>query len=256
MSFSSWTMLGNMHRNWRLQPAGLVVFFIVVFFIHPTAEGQGVRFRDHSDWWSINNESFHRLNVKPLNKDMGDGSFRVADVTLGPDQFNDLAAKFGKVRIVERGDASNGRQQACYFSIQDSARVYLIFEFGEDESAFYLFSSGANWKGNELCGKIKVGAMNLNTTSGVRLGITRDRLDTILGKPDVVAGDKVAYSRETKVRTSPQEFEKLRAEYPQKLGDQAAHTMFDYYPVETYIEARFVDSRLNYLAVSKSSGID
>jgi len=48
----------------------------------------------------------------------------------------------------------------------------------------------------------------------------------------------------------------MRKEYPESLSDKAAHEKFDSYTEEYYIEIRLVDSRLNYLAVSRTETAD
>jgi len=74
-----------------------------------------LRMKDHSDWWSILNESFRAPEVKSQSKDLDPNNFRIAGVDLG-DGFTSIATRLGKTRIVQRGDASTGREQACYVS--------------------------------------------------------------------------------------------------------------------------------------------
>lgn len=65
--------------------------------------------------------------------------------------------------------------------------------------------------------------------------------------------NRLVYSRETERKTTVGEFEHLRRDYPEQLSDKEAHEKFDFYTVETYIEARFGSTGLNYLAVSTST---
>jgi hypothetical protein len=44
----------------------------------------------------------------------------------------------------------------------------------------------------------------------------------------------------------------MRKDYPRRLDDKEAHEMFDFYDVGIYIEARFLNSKLTYLAVSRT----
>jgi hypothetical protein len=128
--------------------------------------------------------------------------------------------------------------------------IYLIFEFGEVESTFYLFTDGPDWNGSDRCVSSPTISASLSTAAGLRLGMPRSQLEAILGKPDAVLDGRLVYSRELNERTTPKEFEKLRKEYPQQLSDKAAHEKFDVQTVEIYIEARFANSKLAYLAVS------
>jgi hypothetical protein len=71
-----------------------------------------------------------------------------------------------------------------------------------------------------------------------------------MGKPDFVAGDRVAYYREFQKKATKEEFERSRREYPEPLSDKLAQEKFDFVPVTIQIEARFKNLELNYLFVS------
>ncbi len=217
-----------------------------------SVDGQTVQLRDRTDWWSINNENFRPEDVKARNENIALETFEIAGVYLGQDQFKDIAMKMGKAPIAERGDASTGREQVCYVASEAPSNVYLIFEFGADESIFYLFTDGKVWNGERLCVKTKQISMSSGTKSGLRLGITRAEAERILGKPDAVFDNKIVYSREVRQKHTPAQFETLRKDYGDHLTDKLAHEKFDFYTEAIYIEARFSKSGLNYLAVSKS----
>jgi len=252
MSIHLFNRLNAVLQN-RGGTCGLMLTFLLLVPSWMTPDGQTVRLKDHSDWWSILNENFRSPDARAQNKDIDARHFQIAGVTLGSDQVKDLEAKVGKAKRLERGDASSGREQVCYVPADDQTKIHLIFEFGEVESTFYLFVGGSDWRGSGLCAKSKQVSMSSGTASGLKLGITRDQLEAILGKPDVIIDERLIYSRKVEKRTTPEEFETLRKEYPQKLSDKAAHERFDFQTVVMYIEARFANSKLTYLAVSRTS---
>lgn len=219
-----------------------------------TATSQIVRMEDRSDWWSIRNEKFHEPDVSAQSEELDGGNFKIAGLVLEKDEIEQVEARLGKAKIVQRGEASSGREQVCYVS-KNPAKLHLIFEFGEVGSAFYLFEGGAAWKGSEFCAASEEVSAMIHTPSGLTLGLTTQQLEAILGKPDFVTGDRLIYFRETEKKTSPEEFERMRREYPARLSDEAAHERFDSYTLDAYIEARFAGSRLNYLAVSSTATI-
>jgi hypothetical protein len=88
------------------------------------------------------------------------------------------------------------------------------------------------------------------------MGLPRPEVEKILGHPELATADSLVYSRQFKRKTTLREFEMLRSSYPKSLSDQEAHEQFDSHPVEQYLLARFVDSKLVYLAVSISGGLD
>ena len=130
-----------------------------------------------------------------------------------------------------------------------SPLVHLVFEFGEDESLFYIFAGGRDWKGSNYCVRSTQVSGNLSTASGLRLGLAPQQLEDILGHPDATVGDTLFYFRQVHKKSTPAEFEEQRKEYPEKLSDALAHEKFDFHTVEQYIVAKFANSKLYYLAV-------
>jgi len=86
----------------------------------------------------------------------------------------------------------------------------LVFEFGEIEENFHVFHGGADWHGREYCAETNIPPMNWTTPSGVRLGLTRGQVESILGKPDGVDQNRMVYYRETTKHTTPSEFAEIR----------------------------------------------
>jgi hypothetical protein len=220
-----------------------------------SALSYGQRLNDSSDWWSINREDPRTPNVKPSSHELQSSNFSLAGITLGQGGVEAITARLGHAPQIERGDASTGRFQFCYASAANSV-VRVVYEFGEDESVFYLFLSGTPWSGSKYCVLSKRVSKNLSTPSGLRLGLTRSEVEAVLGHPDATTASEFVYSREFKKKTTPTEFETMRREYPATLNDEEAHRKFDSYSVEQYVLARFADSKLVYLAVSVSGSGD
>jgi hypothetical protein len=231
---------------------GFIISFLLLSALSSDAADHTLRIRDKSDWWSVLNESFRDPKIKTRKTALKAGNFQIMDVSLGDSQLEQIEAKLGTARIVSRGDASSARDQLCYVSADKSKKVYVIFEVGEVEYSVYLFADGPAWKGSDLCVGSKLISENSQTNSGLRLGLTQAQLKAILGKPDGVIGNKLLYSRAYKKSTPPEEFWQLRKNYPRKLNDKEAHELLDSFDVQLYIEARFENSKLNYIAISKS----
>lgn len=106
--------------------------FALVLIAFPSND-QTVRLEDRSDWWSFNNEKEPGMHgIKLLEKPFDRGSFKFLGFSLDTVSFEIIAAKLGKAKVVDRGDASYSRSQVCYVSNSDtdSQKVYLIFEGG------------------------------------------------------------------------------------------------------------------------------
>jgi hypothetical protein len=230
----------------------LISICIVSLWLCDAAPAQNIRMKDHSDWWSILNESSRGPDIKPSSLDLDARNFEILKLNLAGIEFDDVTRELGRTAHISRGDASTGREQACYRSANEGAPVYLIFEFGEDQSSFYLFADGGPWKGQSFCTRSKRVSEAVSTASGLRLGLRNEELEEILGKPDAIVGDKVVYSRRVKRKSAQARFERQKREYPDPLTDRQAHEKFDFYTVGIYIEGKFTNSKLTYLAVSTS----
>lgn len=228
-----------------------LVLSVIFFFAFPqNAKRQTVSSQDKSDWWSILNENSSESNVKPKNEELAISNFQIAGITPKGKSFDKFAAILGEPVVVQRGDGSSGREQACYVSAVNSERVHFIAEYGELAEVFYLFEDGPDWNGSQFCTKSKRVSKELSTDSGLKLGLSKVDVEKILGKPDATLADRILYFREVEKRATAAEFEKMRKNYP-RLTDEEAHKQFDLYTCDLYVEVRFLNSKLSYLAVSR-----
>jgi hypothetical protein len=186
-------------------------------------QNQTVEMNDKSDWWSILRTPSHNPQLKPAIGELDISNFIIAGVSLTSTPFTSAIEKLGYAQKVKRGDASTARRQLCY-GVKGKPPSFLVFESAEVSEGFYLFSSKKEWKGRKRCtGTSPTQAWK--TDSGLRLGMSPAQFQTILGKPDDTHDNRFLYLRQFK----------------QNGAD-----------VTQYVEARFADSRLNYLAVSRT----
>jgi len=229
---------------------------LVLFFASPGLTQDSSIF-DDSDWWSTLRTLTHLdLSAPTTNTQQGElasTNFEILSVVLDVGKGFKAEAKLGKTIEVNRGDAALGRSQLCYSSVGANPRVYLIFEAGGEgsDSSFYLFENGANWKGSLFCAKSPLISERVQTASGLHLGQTPDEVQKILGKPSQASTEKFTYVYETKKETSAKELEDIRRAHP-KMSDEEIRSSYGFYFSLAYIEARFVDSKLTYLGVTKS----
>jgi hypothetical protein len=206
---------------------------------------------DNSDWWSAFTQPSSGP-VKSSSSRFPASTFRILGVTLNyEDVFEKATNTLGKGDIVSRGDASTGRKQECYMSDGDSPKTYLIFETGELDLTFYLFTGGPSWSGMEHCVSSDLVSPSLKTGLGLYLGMTRDQAEAILGKPQVSKPDRIAYSALTTERTPPADLEKSRKIHPE-MSEEDIKENFGTFNRSAYVEVRFKNSKAIYLAVSTS----
>jgi hypothetical protein len=209
-----------------------------------------VRLSDDSDWWSINRGPDSDGDAPTRKGELEAGTLQILGISPDENMFDRAAAKLGKAAVIARGDASTGRQQVCYRSAGTPANVYLVFEKGEVGFTFYLFTGGPTWEGADRCVESKAISNGLATASGLHLGMTPSQLVAILGQPTKRDKGQLVYSFLTRKKTSPDDLKEARERNPD-MDEKDFHANYDYYDLGTGVEARFKNSKLIYLAVSK-----
>ena len=101
-------------------------------------------------------------------------------------------------------------------------------------AAFYVFRGGPNWNGSNLCAKSPLG-----------------QVEAILGRPSRRSPDSLTYILEAKKKTTVEQLKRLCAQNP-ALSDREFHEAFDFYYVNSFVDAKFTASKLVHLAVTKS----
>jgi hypothetical protein len=98
----------------------------------PTQQAEtSISLRDNSDWWSLSRTAEPDEIQHPEEREVSKANFRILGIDLGEDTFARAQSMLGRAAVVERGDASTGRRQICFYSASEKQRTYLIFERGE-----------------------------------------------------------------------------------------------------------------------------
>jgi hypothetical protein len=91
-----------------------------------------------------------------------------------------------------------------------------------------LFGRGRKWNGSEFYSKLPLNSAGIQTTSGLRLGLSENQVEAILGNPSKTSPKALAYTLAVEKKTSSGEMD-----------------------VTSVVEAKFASSRLVYLAVER-----
>lgn len=198
------------------------------------AQSHSVRLDDDSDWWSLVRREVYPdpdqiAGIKPQHTQLPASNFRILGVSLS----DSPEAMLGDATEVKRGDAASARFQRCYVSA--AGDVHLIFEQGEIQNAFILFQGGNDWKGSDSCLVSPKLSENAATARGLKLGMSAKEVKAILGLPNLTRTDKLVYYFTFRRIPGPKD--------PRAV---------EFIEVEDYIEVHFENSRLSYLAVSRT----
>jgi hypothetical protein len=201
---------------------------------------------DNSDWWSNFNADYPATKVAPPKRNISSKNLQILGVVLGDEMLSLAGTEFGSVRPVVRGDGAKFREQACYAL---PVKEYLIFEHGEVGATYYLFSDGRTWTGQDACVAVARAPNSVSTGSGLRLGQTPEQVIAILGQPSERTQDQFRYLAESKRSATAEELAQFRKEHPE-LNEQQLRKNSEF-NVTVSIVAKFAQSQLSYLAVSK-----
>ena len=221
--------------------------------IHATTAQSNVNAyrKGNSDWWSYTGRADLDDDSATQKRELSPKHFEILGLKPSDDIFLGATKKLGKAAVVQRGDASSGRSQICYSSAGTDKKVYLIFEKGELNDAFYLFTGGPDWEGSNTCTVSNLVTRELATASGLHLGLSATKVRALLGEPSFVDKGKMIYSTMIEKKTSAADFEILKKGNP-NLGDDELHKDYEFFTLTAHIEARFQQDKLVYLAVSQT----
>jgi hypothetical protein len=218
-----------------------------------------IRQEDDSDWWSSyysapgseENDNEKNKNAGIQEREIAPSNFQVLGITLDEAMFSHAAAKLGEATDIKRGDASTGRDQVCYVSALDSEKIYLIFERGEVDFNFYLFTGGPSWHGIDFCVPSNMVSRSTSTSSGLHLGITPAQAIAILGRPTSRSANELSYTLHKRKKLLPEDLKTLRQQHPE-LTDREFAEEYGEYDLGVGADLKFVNSRLTYLTIGKS----
>jgi hypothetical protein len=187
---------------------------------------------DNSDWWSLYVGNSQKMRVEVQQRVPAPSNFLVLGIPLesiDSHYFRDVFAKLGEAKVTSRSDGADYRDQICYVSSGGAEKVHLIFERGEILHSFYLFSGGSDWTGSDRCVSSALISVDLGTAAGIHLGQSRKEVETILGRPSATYEERTLYSFE---------------------GERTKDALV--WTIDVRIDTRFENSKLTYLAVTRS----
>lgn len=231
------------------------LFLLVILITTLTVAGQdsshSVKLEDRSDWWSVLNDNFDWPGRKPVDGELRADNFEIEGIKFERDPlFRAIEERLGRAVPARRTNGIDTRYQICYTAEHNSG-LHLIFEESDSNLNFYLFQDTQSWNGEALCAESSRVSPSLHTNSGLRLGISLAEVEQVLGKADLSSPDRLVYYRESERRTTDERMAELRKQHPD-LTEQDLRDTYDSYQLELYIQARFTDGKLTYLAASQA----
>ena len=149
------------------------------------------------------------------------GSRTILGITLGRANLAQVQAKFGPAKLWRDGDASTAEMKVCYLSAEPDA-VAIVFASNaemagppENQVTDIRIVELAAYKDRSNCRNLTIPGNEVTTTNGLGLGLTRQRVRSILGAPTSIAGSTWEYSWDVDVPIPP-----YRQELPVLAGQE------------------------------------
>lgn len=172
----------------------------------------------------------------------------ILGLTIGQHTLEDTQKELGKAKFLPRREQAPKR--ICYISEKKQDNTTVTFEAGpmggwELLTAITIASGKVSLKERSSCAIASQVSTNISTEGGLKLGLDRASLESILGKPSRVNGNTFHYEFRTREKMTEKQIQKLAKLWP-KVGDDP------YMDVSSDVEATFSDnSKLESLTISK-----
>ncbi len=168
------------------------------------------------------------INPKNLN---------VLGFTLGENEVGDLERKLGKAQVSRAPE--HAMTQRCYESKGADHTVLVFEDWSGTLSGFRIYRSAKN---DPLCKRTPLIMAEIATASGLKLGLSREKVLRILGKPARTTGNRFVYISDFYRPRTPEEITQFKAAYPgEDVLDIRSYTQ---------ITLSFRNSRLSCIDVS------
>jgi len=193
--------------------------------------------------------SFHRICQEALS----DPYMTIFDFTIGKNSLRDVQKKLGPAEVWRR------REQApisiCYISVKENDGTVVVFHAWKIDSwitAMSIMSDKDHFKERNQCTKSLLVSKAISTEGGIKLGLSKLQLKTILGDSTKEQGKNMLYLYQTKRAMTNDEIKEMERIFPSRPSEIPPRDSQPYWDVVSSIEATFMDSELIALTISKT----
>jgi hypothetical protein len=180
--------------------------------------------------------------------ELADEDLTILGLTIGRASLKDVETKLGLARSIQaHGDATASRT-ICYVSPADGT----VLEFGAgpmggftDVTEFEIWSREAKFPNASACRPSTLVHRGISTKSGIRLGLTLDELNKIVGKNPKARDSVAQYELLCRRKMTPEE---IKAFKTRNNWDVSASPYFD---MVSTVEAHFAGSGASRIMIYK-----
>ena len=141
--------------------------------------------------------------AQPTDKALDESNFGILGLIIGDCAPRDVYSKFGP-GIAFKDAAQADVSQVCYISDRDETLIVFSFENSQC-SGVRLRSQKKKFYKWHFCETSPLVSRQLATDSGIKLGISKSRLKTILGAPPSESDESLIYVYEWRLKRNTNE---------------------------------------------------
>lgn len=173
------------------------------------------------------------------------GHLEVLGFTLGKSTLADVEAKLGKSAPRRCSPEEEASKELCY--LVDNGQTTVVFEAGFSGGwnlldGYKLISSRLRRLCYRQCPRASQMINDVQTGSGLKLGLTRDELIALLGPPKRIRGNKLTFEWESRQAMTKEQRNADSKTFNSPITDA-------YYDVQNTIEVTLTESRVVEFAV-------
>jgi hypothetical protein len=131
------------------------------------------------------------------------------DFTLGRNEIGDVEHRFGNAPVSPAPDRD--MTQRCYESKGPDRMIVVFKDWVGTLSGFKVYKSTRD---NPLCTKVSFAESDLSTASGLKLGLSRERVIQILGQPTKEEGARLVYRDESEKPLTDEDVAEFKRSHP------------------------------------------
>lgn len=195
--------------------------------------------------------SQNACSPQPIHGIPDESNFTILGFTLLKSSFEDIRAKLGQTEGFQSELKEGVPLDICYRSNQKSDGTIVVFETDDMViTSFRIILGKAPFRWRNKCKKSPFISKNIQTKSGVKLGITQEQLEKILGnKPSMIIGNNLSFTYLGKRKMTNDEIEKLSKTFGAEAVKEDSH--FPYWNESCFINAKFLNSKLIDVTIGK-----
>ncbi len=176
------------------------------------------------------------------DKTLDVSNLTILGMVIGECSSRDISSKLGP-SIPFQDEANPDIKQVCYVSDKDDTLILFSSEYFQC-SRFRLMSQKKKFYKWHFCEKSPLVSKHLATASGIKLGMSKGRLKSILGTPRSESDKNMSYVYAWKRKMSPGEIESVMP-YSKNVNKNP------FWTIKSAIRAEFSEAGLISLEVSK-----